>query len=125
MEELKPFDKVLVRDSEKSVWTCDFFSYKDINDRYMCVSGLWNYCIPFEGNEDLVGSYDSPKEKRWRAEMQGTYYCIGISGEVVEGTDDRYIVDNTLYKYGNYFQTKEEAETMSEKIKKLLNERQP
>ena len=29
---------------------------------YFTSSGMWNECIPFEGNEHLVGTKDDPKE---------------------------------------------------------------
>lgn len=51
----KPFDKVLVRDYDTETWKCDFFSC--IGDRnYRCVSGFYLQCIPYEGNEYLVGT---------------------------------------------------------------------
>lgn len=54
----KPFDKVLVRDSEQEKWKADFFSYFDENDHdypFSCVDANYVYCIPYEGNEDKVG----------------------------------------------------------------------
>ena len=54
--ELKPFDKVLVRDSESQAWQVSLFSYKD-NDSYYCCNGCsWNKCIPYIGNESLLGT---------------------------------------------------------------------
>lgn len=51
----KPFDKVLVRDYDTETWKCDFFSC--IGDRnYRCISGFYYQCIPYEGNEYLVGT---------------------------------------------------------------------
>ena len=35
--ELKPFDKVLVRDGDDDEWVCDFFSHIDERDLYYCV----------------------------------------------------------------------------------------
>ena len=54
--ELKPFDKVLVRDSKSSKWRANLFSHKNINEPYYCVYASWNYCIPYEGNEHLLGT---------------------------------------------------------------------
>lgn len=54
------FDKVLVRDYSKAEWICSFFSHFD-GDRqypYCCLGTYWKYCIPYEGNEHLVGKYD-------------------------------------------------------------------
>lgn len=53
--QLKPFDKVLVRDSDNYEWSCDFFC-KEENNIYYCMTSYWNQCIPYEGNEDLLGT---------------------------------------------------------------------
>lgn len=59
--DLKPFDKVLVRDNYGEVWCADFFSHMQEADcKFVAVSNCWRYCIPFEGNEHLVGTSDSP-----------------------------------------------------------------
>ena len=54
----KPFDKVLVRDLENDDWRCDFFSNytDDINYYYRTVGGCYKQCIPYEGNEHLLGT---------------------------------------------------------------------
>lgn len=58
----KPFDRVLVRDRDKSIWDIDFFSYTDeVDNGFMCIGSYWNQCIPYEGNESLLGTTDSPK----------------------------------------------------------------
>ena len=54
--ELKPFDKVLVRDFESNAWQVSLFGYKD-SDSYSCCNGCsWNQCIPYIGNESLLGT---------------------------------------------------------------------
>ena len=54
--ELKPFDKVLVRDSESQAWQVSLFSYKDSDSYYCCNGCSWNQCIPYIGNESLLGT---------------------------------------------------------------------
>ena len=54
--ELKPFDKVLVRDSESDKWRANLFGYIDKDEYYHCVFTNWVYCIPYKGNEDLLGT---------------------------------------------------------------------
>lgn len=54
--ELKPFGKVLVRDSKSDYWRATLFSHIDKNGCYYCVWDSWNYCIPYEGNESLLGT---------------------------------------------------------------------
>lgn len=54
--ELKPFDKVLVRDDETSEWKANFYSQMGALGSYECISGVWGDCIPYEGNEHLLGT---------------------------------------------------------------------
>lgn len=52
--ELKPFDKVLIKDEENDKWEASFFIRK-VGELYECMLGLkYKYCIPFEGNEHLL-----------------------------------------------------------------------
>ena len=57
----KPFDKVLVYDD---VWRANFYSHYDKEEgAHMCTNGIvYSDCIPYEGNERLVGTTDKPKE---------------------------------------------------------------
>lgn len=52
----KPFDKVLVRDSESDKWRANLFGYIDKDKYYHCVYANWAYCIPYIGNESLLGT---------------------------------------------------------------------
>ena len=54
--ELKPFDKVLVRDSKSDYWRATLFSHINENGCYYCMWAGWTYCIPYEGNESLLGT---------------------------------------------------------------------
>lgn len=54
--ELKPFDKVLIRDFESQAWKVSFFGYKDSDSYYCCNGCSWNQCIPYIGNESLLGT---------------------------------------------------------------------
>lgn len=60
--QFKPFEKVLVRDSESGKWECTFYSHFDSKGRYNhnTISGMYVMCIPFEGNEHLVGTTKNP-----------------------------------------------------------------
>lgn len=63
--QFKPFDKVLVRDSDNSKWYCDFFMKinHDAPSKFNClVCGDWKQCIPYEGNEHLLGTTNKPEE---------------------------------------------------------------
>lgn len=60
----RPFDRVLVRDEEREPWRATLFSnYNDnISYPYYTINGPYVQCIPYEGNEDLVGTKNTPKE---------------------------------------------------------------
>lgn len=61
--QFKPFDKVLVRDNETLKWKCAFYSYFEPLSDYPHVTastGAYAMCIPFEGNEHLVGTTKNP-----------------------------------------------------------------
>lgn len=68
---LKPFNKVLVRDHSKSCWDIAFYKrYDKINKFYLhhTLGGIvYRQCIPYEGNEHLLGKTDDCNEyyKTW------------------------------------------------------------
>lgn len=64
----KPFDRVLVRAGNGDFWRAEIFSHYLQEDQpfpssYLCVGGLWAQCIPYKGNESLLGTSDKPKGK--------------------------------------------------------------
>ena len=68
---LKPFDKVLVRFNNTSIWVNAFFGFYDIEitkkDPFVASGISWTQCIPYEGNEHLLGTYEDCDEyyKNW------------------------------------------------------------
>lgn len=54
--ELKPFDKVLVRNDNIRKWEADLFGFKNVTGHYHCVGGTWLQCISYIGNEHLLGT---------------------------------------------------------------------
>lgn len=67
--EFKPFDKVLVRDEDDKEWHISLFAREIVDDsdglsyKYECSNGtLWDCCIPFEGNECLLGTDENPEK---------------------------------------------------------------
>lgn len=64
--EFKPFDKVLVReyedaDGEPDTWVISFFMDESIVG-YRVLNGEWfDKCIPYEGNEYLLGTTNNPE----------------------------------------------------------------
>ena len=61
-DELKPFDKVVVRCSEADRWSIDFFSYK-VHNGYICTGYAWfGYCLPYnDETAHLLGTADDWK----------------------------------------------------------------
>ena len=55
--QFKPFEKVLVRDNYDDMWRASFFSHiKEDDGRYVTTGLTWKFCIPYIGNESLVGT---------------------------------------------------------------------
>ena len=56
----KPFDKVLVRDGETKKWKIEIFSHMEDSGiyRYGCLTSQYEHCLPYEGNEHLLGTTD-------------------------------------------------------------------
>lgn len=59
------FDKVLVRSGSEALWRPSFYGYRDIGGEknpYVCMNGSrWEQCIPYRGNEKLIGTSDVPR----------------------------------------------------------------
>jgi len=79
--EFQPKEWVLVRDDDDEEWTLNIFSHKS-KDYFYCVSSMWEQCLPYEGNEALLGTTDAPKEKEdWK---------VGDKVEVLCKNDDKW-----------------------------------
>lgn len=61
--EFKPFDKVLGRNEKDGIWEAELFSRYNEESQYpfRCIGFARKYCIPYAGNEHLLGTKDSPK----------------------------------------------------------------
>lgn len=59
----KPFDKVLGRNEKDDVWEAELFSHYREESQYpfRCIGFARKYCIPYEGNEYLLGTKNDPK----------------------------------------------------------------
>ena len=66
--QFKTFDRVLVRkdedaDGEPDTWVISYFMDKSVAG-YRVLNGEWfDQCIPYEGNEHLLGTTNKPKEE--------------------------------------------------------------
>lgn len=85
----KPFDKVLVRYDDQHVWQIDFFSHyvRGVECPYKCLTRDFNQCIPYEGNEHLLGTTDAPVS-----------FC---SSKETEEVNDNYGYEANLFKEGD------------------------
>ena len=67
--DFKPFDKVLAKYYEDDNWEASLFirtitDDQDGETKYECLNGtVYVYCIPFEGNEYLLGTTENPEKK--------------------------------------------------------------
>ena len=62
---LKPFDRVLVRDSNDDIWGCSLFSHiiEHKSFPYRCVGNAFVYCIPYNNDtKHLVGTTEEAPE---------------------------------------------------------------
>lgn len=62
---LKPFDKVIGRDSVSSKWECDLFSHiaESTNYLYRCIGNYHRLCIPYnDDTKHLVGTKEEAPE---------------------------------------------------------------
>ena len=126
--EFKAFDRVLVRDSDDEKWSACLYSHKDSNSREyyhrMVGDAGFAQCIPYEGNEHLLGTTDKYVPKPWKPELEETFFIIlhnyGEPFYVGELQWDGEPMDEETYRLGNCFQTREEAQAMADKFNALL-----
>ncbi|MCI7342513.1 MAG: hypothetical protein MSH33_01040 [Fusobacterium necrophorum] len=62
------------------------------------------------------------KPERWRAGYKERYFYINFIGEIRNSLDGNNAMDRLAYKFGNYFQTREQAEKARELQKKAYQE---
>lgn len=84
--EIKTGDEVLVRDSKNCDWIYCYFSHTNKNKERKYVTSRFEceYCIPYKGNEDLVGTtknFVKPIDYRFGAKVKAQL----INGETVIG----------------------------------------
>ncbi|EJW90455.1 hypothetical protein EVA_21433 [gut metagenome] len=119
---------MLVRDEDHERWQAALY------DQYIICNGAFPHhviggenfaqCIPYEGNEKLLGTSDAPKAKRWKPKERETYFTIhheyGVPFYVVDFKWDGSPADEDMYRLGNCFRTEEEAQKVTDKFNALL-----
>lgn len=67
--EFKPFDKILVRDSNKGPWRASLYSHLSNSNYHVCIAGVCNQCIPYnEETAHLINTnepYIPPQPKEY------------------------------------------------------------
>lgn len=105
--ELSPKDWVLVRDTDDNLWKLDIFSHLVEHSlaKYVCVGSWYKQCIPYEGNEHLLGHSDpyvepyKPKDGDFvyvELKNGSKYIFIKNKGEELSG---KYISLNVCYGF--------------------------
>lgn len=126
--EFKPYDRVLVRDEDKERWQAAFYDQyltdNGASPHRVIGEGYFSQCIPYEGNEHLLGTTDKYVPKPWKPKLEETFFIIvhvyGESFCVRELRWDGVDEDEEMYRLGNCFRTREEAEAMADKLNALL-----
>ena len=126
--EFNPFDRVLVRDNDNERWQAAFYDQyltdNGASPHRVIGEGYFAQCIPYEGNEHLLGTTDSPVPKPWEPKLEETFFTILIDyGCPFYVTKLKWSCTPTyeaMYRLGNCFRTREEAEAMADKLNALL-----
>ena len=92
---LNPWDKVLVRDTETQAWHIELYSHYNSEYGYpfVCLRTSYKYCIPYEGNEELlettnpVVEHDEPKQEKEIDKIKQDKENEFAYGDKVEGRE--------------------------------------
>lgn len=129
--EFNAFDRVLVRDKDDERWQAAFYDqYLADEEKYPhhVISGAcFTQCIPYEGNEHLLGTTDSPeKPERWKPKNGEMYYCISWAVSIGFFTVRSHWYSNEpfdidAWKAGNCFRTEEEAKQVKDRMNEVVS----
>ena len=52
-----PFQRVLIRNHDNETWAISIFSHiEKYQNRFHCINGEFTQCVPYDGNEHLLGT---------------------------------------------------------------------
>lgn len=87
---MKPFDKVLVRNAKYGLWIPALFGIEK-DGQFITSAGWQKYCIPYKGNEHLLGTKNdvtikNERLKDWREKCcaQCKYHLIKFEGKELQ-----------------------------------------
>lgn len=96
--QFKPFEQVLVRDSNNGPWRTNFYSHLDNNNDHVCIHGIWNYCIPYnEETAHLLGTtepYKEPEPKEWEIRSNNGMYHDKFTSSELENFIKTAVINN-------------------------------
>ena len=90
----KPFDRVLVRDADDDVWRIQFYSHP-YGELHACLNGVHIQCIPYEGNEELLGTTDGLEPKL----KEGDVVLVWNKGDTTRKIRVYSNFDSDFYKH--------------------------
>ena len=100
--DFKPFDRVLVRDADDDTWRIQFYSHP-YGELHACLNGVHVQCIPFAGNERLLGTTSGPEPELKKGDAV-LVWDEGDTGKRIRVYSHfdcdffRHVVFNVLYK---------------------------
>ena len=94
-----------------SIYAYGFIRLATDSEKQLLFDKLKEKCLMFDG-KDVV---------RWRANPNGKYFYLPGDGDVAETEDDMSNWDDGAYHIGNYFPTREMAESFQKQYLELLN----
>ena len=123
----KTFDKVLGRDEDTATWYGDIFiEYREDDYPYLCIGSNWKECIPYEGNEELLGTDKEPITTKWKPRDKDIFYAPRYSfyehfvTMQYEWTNGREC--NELYERGWVCRSEKECRELRDKLNKAIKE---
>lgn len=97
---------VLVRDSDQEQWHYSLYSHKKETGRYVhvCIDSNYKQCIPFIGNEELVGTYGTPSAHPYAC-LIGHHVVFSMNGNVYIAHLSKYDKENGTLLFQKLFNT--------------------
>lgn len=103
---------------------------KEYSRGLICYMGLYRHATPseIERFHELLHmhgkGWDAEKKQlvkwRWKPKIEEAYWIVTGNNDIIQSVWAGTHVDNKYFDFGNCFRTREEAETIAEKVKKLL-----
>lgn len=120
-QEFKAFERVLVRDNNEDMWGACLYSHKDSSFGEFCHrmvgDACFVQCIPYEGNEHLLGTTDKYVPEPWKPKNDERFFyltCELVKNELVYVVRTKTWEDSEKDQYRfnakNFYLSREAAE---------------